>query len=221
MQNSKGLVTDFTFVYQRNDVYLRNEWSNYTNWPYSYQPYRIKSAPVTLEGSVLYGTRQLGPGENPDYTPTGLYYTGDYKIENEKDILLSLGLILDGHQREEIRNANVYRYLEAYKRFSSTPYEGVYGYSFALSTSISNLQPTGSLNMSMFNKIELEFTTHTPTIDPNAKYNVICNPDTGAPIGYNKPAASLYEYNYDLRIYEQRYNVLVFSSGNCSLMFGM
>ena len=98
-------------MYQRNDVYLRNEWSNYTNWPYSYQPYRIKSAPVTLEGSVLYGTRQLGPGENPDYTPTGLYYTGDYKIENEKDILLSLGMVLDGHQREEIRNANVYRYM--------------------------------------------------------------------------------------------------------------
>ena len=159
LQNSKGLVTDFTFVYQRNDVYLRNEWSNYTNWPYSYQPYRIKSAPVTLEGSVLYGTRQLGPGENPDYTPTGLYYTGDYKIENEKDILLSLGLILDGHQREEIRNANVYRYLEAYKRFSSTPYEGVYGYSFALSTSISN--PYRFIKHECFNKIELNF-THTP-----------------------------------------------------------
>tara|TARA_Y100000389_G_scaffold199856_1_gene239090 strand:+ start:9131 stop:10774 length:1644 start_codon:yes stop_codon:yes gene_type:complete len=221
LQNSKGLVTDFTFVYQRNDVHLRNEWSNFTNWPYEYQPYRIRSAPAQLDGSTLFGDRALGPGENPDYTPTGLYFTGDYKIENEKDILLSLGLILDGHQREEIRNANVYRYLEAYKRFSSTPYQGVYGYSFALSTSISNLQPTGSLNMSMFNKIELEFTTHTPTLDTNAQYNVVCNPDTGEPVGYNKPATNLYEYNYDLRIYEQRYNVLILSSGNASLMFAM
>jgi hypothetical protein len=221
LQNSKGLVTDLTFVFQRNDVHLRNEWSNFTNWPYHYKPYKIKSTPRSIEGSTLYGNRTLGPGENPDYTPTGLYYTGDYKFENEKDILVSLGILLDGHQREEIRNANVYRYLEGYKRFTNVPMTGVYGYSFALSTSISNLQPTGTINLCMFNKVELEFTTNVPTIDISAQHLVICNPNTGNPIGYNKPAWNLYDYNYDLRIYEQRYNILTFSSGNCSLMFAM
>ena len=145
--------------------------------------------------------------------------SGDYKIQNEKYILKSLGIVIDGHQREEIRGANVYRYLEAYKRFSYTPFDGVYGYSFALSTNATNLQPSGALNMSMFNKIELEFNTYTPVIDPAAEYYVLCNPDSGQAIGVNKPAWKLYEYNYNLRIYEQRYNMVVFSSGNCHLMF--
>lgn len=219
LQNSKGLVTDLTFVFQRNDVHLRNEWSNFTNWPYDYKPFNIRSAPDQVTGSPYYGLRELGPGENPDYTPTGLYVSGDYKIQNEKYILKSLGIVIDGHQREEIRGANVYRYLEAYKRFSYTPFDGVYGYSFALSTTASGLQPTGAINMSMFNKIELEFNTYTPVIDPAAEYFVVCNPDSGEAIGVNKPAWKLYEYNYNLRIYEQRYNMVVFSSGNCHLMF--
>ena len=219
LQNCKGLVTDLTFVFQRNDVHLRNEWSNFTNWPYEYKPFNIKSAPSSITSSPYYGERLLGPGENPDFTPTGLYFTGDFKNENEKEILKTLGLIFDGHQREEIRSSNIYKYVEGYKRFASTPFEGVYGYSFALSTSASNLQPSGAVNMSMFNKIELEISTHQPTIDPQAEYLVVCDPDSGQPVGVNKPAWKLYEYNYDLRVYEQRYNMVIFSSGNCSLMY--
>jgi len=227
LQNCKGMVTDFTFVFQRNDVHLRNEWSNFTNWPYESKPYRPKSIrqpAAGYEGGITVGTDEtkrelLGPGENPDFTPTGLYQTGDYKNLNEPEILKSLGILFDGHQREEIRSSNIYKYIESYKRFSSQPMEGVYGYSFALSTSASNLQPSGAINLSMFSKVEIEFTTHTPEPDTNAEYLVVCNPNTGEPIGVNKPAWSLYEYNYDLRVYEQRYNILIFSSGNCSLMF--
>ena len=31
---SSGMVANWMFYLQRNDVNLRNEWSNYTNWPY-------------------------------------------------------------------------------------------------------------------------------------------------------------------------------------------
>ena len=33
-----GLVSSWMWYYQRNDVGLRNEWSNYTNWPYDEIP---------------------------------------------------------------------------------------------------------------------------------------------------------------------------------------
>jgi hypothetical protein len=31
---SNGMVSNWMFYLQRNDVNMRNEWSNYTNWPY-------------------------------------------------------------------------------------------------------------------------------------------------------------------------------------------
>ena len=36
---SSGLVSNWMWYFQRNDVNMRNEWSNYTNWPYKEMPY--------------------------------------------------------------------------------------------------------------------------------------------------------------------------------------
>ena len=33
--NSTGLVSSWMWYFQRSDVKLRNEWSNYTNWDFS------------------------------------------------------------------------------------------------------------------------------------------------------------------------------------------
>jgi hypothetical protein len=30
-----GMVSSWMWYFQRSDINLRNEWSNYTNWPYS------------------------------------------------------------------------------------------------------------------------------------------------------------------------------------------
>ena len=38
---STGLVTSWMWFFQRNDTYLRNTWSNYTNWPYNNIPHPI------------------------------------------------------------------------------------------------------------------------------------------------------------------------------------
>ena len=46
------------FTFQRNDAYLRNEWSNITNWPYDYLPMNIDIAPFELPqeyNSNIYG----------------------------------------------------------------------------------------------------------------------------------------------------------------------
>ena len=46
IENSMGMVSSWTMFFQRSDVNLRNEWSNYTNWPYNYLPYDIIPAPT-------------------------------------------------------------------------------------------------------------------------------------------------------------------------------
>ena len=32
---SKDMIKDYMWRFRRSDAYLRNEWSNYTNWPYN------------------------------------------------------------------------------------------------------------------------------------------------------------------------------------------
>jgi hypothetical protein len=35
---SLSMVANWMWFFQRSDVYMRNEWSNYSNWPYDYLP---------------------------------------------------------------------------------------------------------------------------------------------------------------------------------------
>jgi hypothetical protein len=72
--------------------------------------------------------------------------------------------------------------------------------------------------MSRFSTIELELSTYLPVLDPNAQFYTICQSDD-VQVGVNKPNWNIYKYNYDLVVLEERYNVLVFVGGNCSLMF--
>ena len=72
--------------------------------------------------------------------------------------------------------------------------------------------------MSKFKNVELEFTTQVPTLDPNAEFYVVCD-ENGEPIGTNKSSWAIYDYNYDLTLIEERYNIIHFSSGNAALMY--
>jgi len=202
LQNSTGLVLNWMFLFQRSDVNVRNEWSNFTNWPYDYLPVDITSSDLT------------GPGTSSNI----LYVTGNYHPENQKDILLQLGITLDGTMREEIRPASVYKYEQQYLSsrgggFISLP--GMYCYNFCLSTDPFNLQPSGAMNLSKYSKIEVEFITTTPLLNPLADYKVICDPFNG-PIGISK--GNMYVYAFDLVVIEERYNVVKFMGGNAGLM---
>ena len=81
------------------------------------------------------------------------------------------------------------------------------------------LLPSGAINMSIFNLIELEFTTIIPPLDPLAQSLVICNPATGEPIGVNKPTWRIYDYNFNLTLFEERINQVIFIGGNCGLAY--
>jgi hypothetical protein len=41
------MVSSWMWFLQRNDVNMRNEWSNYTNWAYNNLPRNVINAPKT------------------------------------------------------------------------------------------------------------------------------------------------------------------------------
>jgi hypothetical protein len=226
--DSLGLVTSYMFYFQRSDVNLRNEWSNYSNWPYNYLPQNVSQAPT--EGSFFIEkndplgqavTIGIGPGVNPDGTTTGWVITGGYNEQNIKNILINMGLLFDGQYRENIQPAGVYSYIEKYTRTPGASQSGLYCYNFCLNSESLFLdnQPSGAINMNKFNKIEMEFTTIIPPLDPLAQVLTICDPETGNIIGINKPTWRIYDYNFNLYFFEERVNMVTFVGGNCGLMY--
>lgn len=221
--DSIGMVISWMFYFQRSDVNLRNEWSNYTNWPYNYMPVDISPAssvgnypnPDPTPPSPPF----IGPGTNPDGTLSGLMITGVYNQQNIRNILVSMGILLDGQYRENMLPAGVYNYVEKYTRTDGFAPDGLYCYNFCLDTSPYSLQPSGAMNMSRFTNVEFEFVTNNPPVDPYAQVLTICNPDTGEIIGVNKPTWRIYQYNYDLYVMEERVNMVVFVGGNAGLMY--
>ena len=181
-----------------------------TGYPVSYT-----SGIVTVNADLP----TIGPGLEPSGTPSGLFITKDYNVENQREILQQLGILLNGSYRENRLEAGVYNYVEKYIRTAGSAPFGLYIYNFGLNADNDMYQPSGAINMSKFSTIELEFTTYVPPLDPSANFYTICDPETGIPVGVNKPQWRIYDYNYDLTVLEERYNVLTFIGGNCALMY--
>ena len=59
-------------------------------------------------------------------------------------------------------------------------------------------QPSGAINMSKFQSIELEITTYVPEFsETQSNFSVICDGDGNA-IGVNKQNWRLFDYNYKI-----------------------
>ena len=217
--DSLGMVSSWTFYFQRSDANLRNEWSNYTNWEYNFPPDYIIPAPddnITTSFTNIYNE---GPGKNPDGKPTGLYITDTYSITNVGEIMINMAILLDGEYRENSQPVGVYKYLEKYTRTPNYNTKSPLVYNFCLNTDMKITQPSGAINMSRFNYVQFEFTTITPPINLLAETFTICDPSTGQFIGVNKNNWNIYQYSYDLHLFEERMNVVIFSGGNCALMW--
>jgi hypothetical protein len=214
---SNGLVSNWMFYLQRNDVNLRNEWSNYTNWPYAVIPgdLEIGTADNSYAPSIPYG-----PGIDPfDGRNTGIYLTGDYKAINRKEILNNMGILFNGEYRENTLESGIFNFVEKYTRTQGNATSGLYCYNFCLNTSPFEYQPTGAVNMSKFKTVELEINTYVPQVDAiNSSFDVICD-ISGNPIGVRKQNWRLFEYNYNMTLFEERYNVLSIIGGNCGMLY--
>jgi hypothetical protein len=209
---SSAMVSSWMWYLQRNDVNMRNEWSNYTNWPYNTVPVDVIPAPYNID-------TQYGPGINPDFTNTGIYYSGDFSEVNQKEILQTMAIVLNGDYRENALENGVYNYVEKYVRCAGGAKDGLYCYNFCLNTSPYEYQPSGAINMSKFKTIELEVTTYVPPVDIGSSTFTVIYDSKGLPIGTTKQNWRLFEYNYNMKVFEERYNIVSFIGGNCGLMF--
>ena len=144
-----------------------------------------------------------------------------YNEANFREILTSFSVIYDGKNRENEMNSDVYSYIEKYRNSrGSTLNNGLYYYNHCLLTSPYETQPSGAINLTKFNKVEIELKTITPPIDTEAQTLNICSED-GELIGVNKNSWDIYQYTYDFKLFEERYNVLLISNGTASLKFSL
>jgi len=230
--DTNGLVSNFMWYFQRNDAYMRNEWSNYTNWAYDFIPIDIFSPSIkntdnpnsqniqTIE--ISQGTNGdsniITPEIDGDKTPSGILITGKYVPENEKTILKTLGILFDGKYRENPLDEGVFNYVEKYVRTCGNGPEGLYFYNFGIKTNPMDIQPTGAVNLSKFKDVEFEYNVIAPTISDDIEITEIFDSNSNV-IATHKPLWKLYEYNYNLTIFEERYNILSFMSGNANLKY--
>ena len=232
--DTTGIIPNIMFCLKRSDIFMRNEWTNKTNWPYNYIPYDIYPAPSSTFNYLSNVTHPIfrqhanspnveslsvAPGVNADGNLTGWYITGDYQAENQKDILESAAILFNGEYRENLLPDTVFNYMEKYTRTSGNAEDGLYCYTFAVNDSAYQLQPSGAADLTQVPKLELELNTIVPPLDPHAQTLAICDPDTNDFVGVNKPSWRLYDYNYDLTVFQEMYNILHFTGGNCGMMF--
>lgn len=250
LENSMGMVSSWMWYLQRNDVNLRNEWNNYTNWPYVNLPSNVRFIPNTLPLPPKYSDIEnfnemytkikmseainapvnnyydmnmvltYGPTNNPNEPyNSGFHMTGDLNTDNQKEIMLSMGILFEGEYRENIFPRGVYDYIEKYTRTNGSAKEGLYCYNYCLHTNPFDYQPSGAINLSKFKNIELELSTFIPPVGPYNISETVCDSNGGILAISNKQSWRLFDYNFDLTLYEERYNILSFVSGNCAMMY--
>jgi hypothetical protein len=218
---SNGMIASWMWYFQRNDVNMRNEWSNYTNWPYRSIPNDLQPAPQnTLVTNFLYGPA-IHPLKSGQFvgSNTGYYISGQLSQENIRDIMLSMGILLGGSYRENTLPVGVFQYVEKYTKSAGSAKNGLYFYNFCLNTSPFEYQPSGAINLTKFKTVELEVSTIVPALSTTDNYyGVICD-DDGNPIGISKSNWRLYDYTFNMTVFEERYNVVSFISGNCGMLY--
>ena len=204
---SSGLVASYTFRLRRSDVNKRNEWFNYTNRSqYNYTP---KSYNLN---TILSDTDKRSIHDN------FYYYSGGIEHENQERILDKFNIIMDGIERENDMDMGVVQYIEPYARSRFYEKHGMYEYNFTTDTNTRKYQPCGGMNMDKFGEIMFKIETILPPrLEGGGAIN-ICD-DLENIIGSNKRNPDLYEYTYEMEVYEERYNTLTIRSGNIGLLF--
>ena len=208
---SRDLLSGYMFRFRRSDALMRNEWSNYTNWAYrNVQPQALSEDLPLLDGNEI-----------PN--PNNFHITGSIGTyaHNQKEILSEIGIIMGGVYREKVLDSGIFNYIEKYMRSTGGAKDGLYMYQFGLNSNKKEYQPSGAMNVNRFAEVSLEYNTVEPPFNPmGALVEYICDASSN-PIGFRKNTGSLNSYNFDMRVFEERYNVLVIKSGRAGLMMSV
>mgnify|MGYP003333016123 FL=1 len=208
---SKDMVASYMWRFRRSDAKERNQWFNYSNYEWeNEQP----GKPQLL--NIANGTQYTTITDNP----FGLYSSGPRDNGNIKNIMIDLAILYGQEYRENILPAGVYAYIEKWWRTTGIAKYGLYCYNFCTNTNRVTYQPTGAQNTNKVKYITFEFNTIQPpkNDDPNLNnVDVLCD-DNGEIIGIRKDVHTLNKYNFDLRIFEERYNMIEITSGRIGLL---
>jgi len=205
---SRDLVTNYMFRFRRSDAHLRNQWSNYTNWAYS----NVLPQMATEELPLFDNT------EIPN--PNNFHITGSIGAYayNQKTILVNLGLVMGGVYRENVLDAGIYNFIEKYNRTTGDAKDGLYCYNFCLNSNKKHYQPSGAMNVNRFANVTIEFNTIESPINPDGTIvDYICDNNSN-PIGFRKSTGDLNTYNYDFKVFEERYNIIKIVGGKIGMM---
>lgn len=200
---SRDMVSSYMWRFRRSDANLRNQWNNYQNYPWE----NVLPSP---------------PKFSLDFAPNNLnlFSTGCRTIENRRDILIDMAILCGQDYRENILAAGVYSYIEKWFRTTGIAKNGLYCYNFCINSNRRAYQPSGAQNCNKWKWITFEFNTIEPPrnqcTDTNS-VDVLCDP-SGAIIGVRKDVWSLNQYNFDLRVFEERYNMIEIVGGRIGLL---
>jgi len=211
---SRDMVSSYMWRFRRSDVNLRNEWNNYQN--YAWEDV-VPHPPVVWDTSMT----PPPPAGSAIINPLDIFVTGCRNIENRKNILLSLAILCGQEYRENVLAAGVYDWIEKWFRTTGIAKDGLYCYNFCINTSRLMYQPSGAQNTNKWQYITFEFNTIEPPRNPCTDTNsvdVLCDP-SGAIIGVRKDVWRLNKYNFDLRVFEERFNMIEVVSGRIGLLF--
>jgi len=166
-------IKEFIWVTKRNDADDRNDWNNYTNW--------------INESVPPYTT-----GYYNEYGETTEVTSDNYSYIKSPHILTQSILYLDGYERFLEQPAEYFNWVQPYKYHKIGPKTGIHVYSFALDAD-KFTQPTGIMNASHFNTLQLKVTTQS-----------ILSSET---------------YKFDVNVYTVEYNILRIIGGMAGKMF--
>lgn len=228
--DDKGLIVSWMWNFQRTDVNLRNEWTNFSNWEYSTMPYPcVLAADLDPTNPNAYPPEYPTPGlfNTQTHSYTKLFITGPLHIENAHNIMTSWGLLIDGKVRETTFDGDIVNYTEKYIKTVGHAKSGIYCYNFCLTTDPFSTEPTGAINLSKFTNIEFEYSTILPfdlayISQQHSAFACVSesNGESVNPVlGVDKPEVMDYLYRYNLHIMQERYNMLSFENGMARLLF--
>lgn len=163
-------TSSLIWVIRRSDLEAVNQWSNYTNWC------QENIDPIYDQG-------------NP-FSATDLVLATDFGSLKNKNIMLDAALKLNGINRFDSKDYGLFNLTNNYQHNIKIPKEGIYSYSFGLNNN--GYQPSGSCNMSRYNKIELQMTLTKKTS-----------------VSYDDSSS----YNYNWMLFSHNYNVFRIQGG--------
>ena len=95
-------------------------------------------------------------------------------------------------------------------------------YNFCIDPNRNIYQPSGSQNMDKNKYVTLEFSTIQPPknedFESQDNIDVLCD-EQGSIIGLRKDMWRLNNYNFDLRVWEERFNMVTIRSGRIGLLY--